>query len=288
MMEQIATEQIEALSPIAFHIGPFPVHWYGLLIGLGVFIALMLGIREGKKHGIHSDIFVDLVMYGVIAGILGGRIYYVIFEWESYRHNPGKIFAIWEGGLAIHGVLIASVITLLIFCRVKKLAFWRMADIVAPNIILAQAIGRWGNFMNQEAHGGPVTREFLESLRLPEFIINQMYIYNPNPGNGMAPGFYFHHPTFLYESIWNIIGFIILVNMRRLKLKVGEIFLSYLAWYSFGRFFIEGLRTDSLMITDTLRAAQVMSVVLIIGSIALIVYRRKAQETEPYDLSDQK
>lgn len=159
-----------------------------------------------------------------------------------------------------------------------------MADIGAPNLILAQAIGRWGNFMNQEAHGGPVSREFLESLRLPEFIINQMYIYNENPGNGMVPGFYYHHPTFLYESIWNVIGFIILVNMRRLKLKTGELFLSYLSWYSFGRFFIEGMRTDSLMLTDTLRVAQVVSVLLIIGSVSLIIYRRKKQDVEPYYL----
>lgn len=284
MMGQNAAEQIEPLSPIVFHIGPFPVHWYGLLIGTGVFIALMLAIREGKKHGIHPDQFVDLVMYGVIAGILGGRTYYVIFEWDFYKNNPSKIVAVWEGGLAIHGALLASVITLIIFCRVRKLSFWRMADIGAPNLILAQAIGRWGNFMNQEAHGGPVSREFLESLRLPEFIINQMYIYNENPGNGMVPGFYYHHPTFLYESIWNVIGFIILVNMRRLKLKTGELFLSYLSWYSFGRFFIEGMRTDSLMLTDTLRVAQVVSVLLIIGSVSLIIYRRKKQDVEPYYL----
>ncbi|WP_202079206.1 prolipoprotein diacylglyceryl transferase [Caldalkalibacillus salinus] len=277
-----AVEQIEPLSPIALELGPLTVHWYGLILGFAVFVALTLSIREGKKHGIVPDTFLDLVLYGVPAGILGGRLYYVIFEWEYYSQNPVDIIAVWEGGLAIHGVLIAAVITLIVFTKKRNLHFWRLADTVAPSIIFAQGIGRWGNFMNQEAHGGPVTRDFLEGLRLPEFIINQMYIYNDNPGPGMSPGFYYHHPTFLYESIWNFVGFFILISLRKLNLKVGELFASYLIWYSIGRFFIEGMRTDSLMLTDTLRMAQVISLFLIAAGVTFIIYRRKKGEHPLY------
>ena len=138
-----------------------------------------------------------------------------------------------------------------------------LADIAAPSLILGQAIGRWGNFMNQEAHGGPVTRAFLEGLHLPNFIINQMYI------NGT-----YYHPTFLYESLWDFAGFILLMVLRRTSLRKGEIFLSYLIWYSVGRFFVEGLRTDSLMLTHTLRIAQVVSLALIVIAIILIIVRR--------------
>jgi phosphatidylglycerol:prolipoprotein diacylglycerol transferase len=136
-------------------------------------------------------------------------------------------------------------------------------DIAAPSLLLGQAIGRWGNFMNQEAHGGEVTRSFLENMHLPEFIINQMYI------NGT-----YYHPTFLYESIWNILGVIILLSLRKVNLRRGELFLTYVIWYSIGRYFIEGLRTDSLMLTESLRIAQVISIVLVVVAIALVVYRR--------------
>ena len=149
------------------------------------------------------------------------------------------------------------------FCQGQKVSFWKLVDIAAPSLLLGQAIGRWGNFMNQEAHGGEVTRSFLENIHLPDFIINQMYI------NGT-----YYHPTFLYESIWNIVGVIILLLLRKVNLRRGEIFLTYLIWYSIGRFYIEGLRTDSLMLTETLRIAQVISLVLIVVSLVLVVYRR--------------
>ncbi|MED4925783.1 prolipoprotein diacylglyceryl transferase, partial [Anoxybacillus geothermalis] len=150
-----------------------------------------------------------------------------------------------------------------VFARARGLSFWKLADIAAPSIILGQAIGRWGNFMNQEAHGGPVSREFLENLHLPDWIINQMYI----------DGRYWH-PTFLYESLWNLAGFCLLLWLRRVNLRRGELFLSYLIWYSVGRFWIEGMRTDSLMLAGGLRAAQVMSVTLIVLSVALWIVRR--------------
>ncbi|MDI1887545.1 prolipoprotein diacylglyceryl transferase, partial [Staphylococcus aureus] len=168
----------------------------------------------------------------------------------------------WHGGIAIHGGLIGGFIAGVIVCKVKNLNPFQIGDIVAPSIILAQGIGRWGNFMNHEAHGGSVSRAFLEQLHLPNFIIENMYI------NGQ-----YYHPTFLYESIWDVAGFIILVNIRK-HLKLGETFFLYLTWYSIGRFFIEGLRTDSLMLTSNIRVAQLVSILLILISISLIVYRR--------------
>ncbi|WP_025025554.1 prolipoprotein diacylglyceryl transferase [Caldalkalibacillus mannanilyticus] len=275
-----ATAQITRLDPVALQLGPIAIHWYGLILGTAALLALMLSTREGKKHGIVPDTFMDMAFFAIPMGILGGRLYYVLFQWDYYREHPGDILAVWKGGLAIHGVIIAGVITILVFCKVKKLSFWKVVDILAPHVLLAQGIGRWGNFMNQEAHGGVVSREFLEGLFLPEFIINQMYIYNPSPGEGLLAGFYYHHPTFLYESIWNIIGFVILISLRKIRLRQGEMFFSYLIWYSVGRFFIEGMRTDSLMLSETLRMAQMISIALVIFAVLAIMIRRKTGASE--------
>ncbi|MFD2705581.1 prolipoprotein diacylglyceryl transferase [Salibacterium lacus] len=252
------------IGRVAFEIGSWPVYWYGILIGLGALFGFLLANRESKKRGLPKDIFADLLIFAIPVSILFARLYYVIFRWGYYADNPGEILAVWEGGLAIHGGLIGAALTAVIFTRKRGVSFWKMADIAAPSIILGQAVGRWGNFINQEAHGGPVTRDFLENLQLPPFIIEQMFI----------DGTYYH-PTFLYESVWNVLGLILLLLLRRVNLKRGELFLSYLIWYSAGRFFIEAMRTDSLMIGDTLQAAQVISVVLIIGSALVWAYRRK-------------
>lgn len=257
-------EKIEAIDRIAFELGPITVYWYGLIIGTGLFLGWLLATRESGKLGLDKDIFADLLLWAIPISILSARLYYVVFKWEYYIENPSKIFAIWEGGIAIHGALIGAVITAILFAKKRGVSFWKLADIAAPSLILGQAIGRWGNFMNQEAHGGEVTRSFLEGLYLPDSIINQMYIEGT-----------YYHPTFLYESIWNISGFVILIVIRKLPLKRGEVFLSYIIWYSIGRFFVEGLRTDSLMLTESLRIAQVMSLSLIIGAVIMIVLRRK-------------
>ncbi|SFQ10313.1 prolipoprotein diacylglyceryl transferase [Salibacterium halotolerans] len=252
------------IDRVAFQIGSWPVYWYGILIGLGALLGFLLANRESKKRGLPKDIFADLLIFAIPISILCARLYYVIFRWGYYADNPGEILAVWEGGLAIHGGLIGAVLTAVVFTRMRGVSFWKMADIAAPSIILGQAVGRWGNFVNQEAHGGPVSRAFLENLQLPNFIIEQMFI----------DGTYYH-PTFLYESVWNVLGLILLLLLRRVNLKRGELFLSYVIWYSAGRFFIEAMRTDSLMIGDNLMAAQVISVVLIIGSALLWAYRRK-------------
>ncbi|MFX3623330.1 MAG: prolipoprotein diacylglyceryl transferase [Ectobacillus sp.] len=257
-------QTIQPLDRVAIHLGPITVYWYGIIIGIGVMLGLLLAIREGKRLGVASNTFADLVLYALPISIITARIYYVSFEWDYYKNHPAETIAIWNGGIAIHGALIGAVLTAVIFARKQKLSFWKLADITAPSLILGQAIGRWGNFMNQEAHGGPVSRSFLESLRLPDFIINQMYIKGT-----------YYHPTFLYESAWNMIGFVMLLALRKANLKRGELFLSYLIWYSIGRFFIEGLRTDSLMLTSSLRIAQIMSLALIAVSIVAIIYRRQ-------------
>ncbi|MEW9052425.1 MAG: prolipoprotein diacylglyceryl transferase [Neobacillus sp.] len=261
-------ETIQPLDPIAFALGPIQVHWYGLIIGSGLALALFLAIREGDKRGLPKDTFADLMLWAIPIAIISARIYYVIFEWEYYASHPGQIFQIWNGGIAIHGALIGSVATAYIFAKKRGISFWKIADIAAPSIILGQAIGRWGNFMNQEAHGGEVTRAFLENLYLPEFIINQMYI------NGT-----YYHPTFLYESIWNFAGFALLIALRRVNLRRGELFLTYVIWYSIGRFFVEGMRTDSLML-GSLRMAQSISIALIIGAVVILLYRRKKRLAE--------
>jgi phosphatidylglycerol:prolipoprotein diacylglycerol transferase len=254
---------VPQLDRVAIQLGPFPIYWYGVIIGTGVLLGLWLATRESDRLGLPKDTIIDLVLIAVPIAILCARAYYVIFEWGYYSQNPSEILRIRHGGLAIHGGLIGAVLTGWVFAKKRGLSFWKLADIVAPSILLGQAIGRWGNFMNQEAHGGEVTRQFLESLHLPQFIINQMYI------DGV-----YYQPTFLYESLWNFAGVILLLLLRKANLRRGELFFTYLIWYSTGRFFIEGLRTDSLML-GPLRVAQVISIAIIIVSIIFIVVRRK-------------
>ncbi|HGO1898391.1 TPA: prolipoprotein diacylglyceryl transferase [Staphylococcus aureus] len=250
------------IDPVAFNLGPLSVRWYGIIIAVGILLGYFVAQRALVKAGLHKDTLVDIIFYSALFGFIAARIYFVIFQWPYYAENPSVIIKIWHGGIAIHGGLIGGFIAGVIVCKVKNLNPFQIGDIVAPSIILAQGIGRWGNFMNHEAHGGPVSRAFLEQLHLPNFIIENMYI------NGQ-----YYHPTFLYESIWDVAGFIILVNIRK-HLKLGETFFLYLTWYSIGRFFIEGLRTDSLMLTSNIRVAQLVSILLILISISLIVYRR--------------
>ncbi|HCZ2025516.1 TPA: prolipoprotein diacylglyceryl transferase [Staphylococcus aureus] len=250
------------IDPVAFNLGPLSVRWYGIIIAVGILLGYFVAQRALVKAGLHKDTLVDIIFYSALFGFIAARIYFVIFQWPYYAENPSEIIKIWHGGIAIHGGLIGGFIAGVIVCKVKNLNPFQIGDIVAPSIILAQGIGRWGNFMNHEAHGGSVSRAFLEQLHLPNFIIENMYI------NGQ-----YYHPTFLYESIWDVAGFIILVNIRK-HLKLGETFFLYLTWYSIGRFFIEELRTDSLMLTSNIRVAQLVSILLILISISLIVYRR--------------
>lgn len=264
--------QGEALDRVFLSLGPITIYWYGVIIATGIFIGLYLATKEAERVGMKKDIPMDLLIWAAPIAILFARIYYVTFEWERYRGEPlWKLIAVWEGGIAIHGALIGAILTAIVFSRVRNISFWKLADIAAPSIILGQAIGRWGNFMNQEAHGGPVSEAFYENFMqyLPDFIVKQMCI------DGVL-----YHPTFLYESVWNILVFVGLIVLRKYNPLRGEVFLSYLMLYSVGRFFIEGMRTDSLMLFGIVRQAQLLSVVLIIVALFLIIYRRKVMHVK--------
>ncbi|MCG1471812.1 prolipoprotein diacylglyceryl transferase [Staphylococcus epidermidis] len=261
------------IDPVAFSLGPIQVRWYGIIIACGILLGYFIAQAALKQVGLHKDTLIDIIFYGAIVGFIVARIYFVIFQWPYYMNHLSEIPKIWHGGIAIHGGLIGGLITGIIVCKIKNLHPFQIGDIVAPSIILAQGIGRWGNFMNHEAHGGPVSRAFLEHLHLPDFIIRNMYIEGQ-----------YYHPTFLYESIWDVIGFVILITLRK-RLKLGETFFGYLIWYSIGRFFVEAMRTDSLMLTSHIRVAQLVSVVLIMISVIFVIYRRVKHQPIKYENS---
>ncbi len=255
-----------ALSPIAFNLGGIQVHWYGIIIASAVVLATILAVQEAKRRRIDPDSIYDLILWALPVAIITARMYYVIFEWGYYQNHVDEIVRVWDGGIAIYGALIGAGIVVYLFCRANWIPVWLMLDIIAPVLIMAQGIGRWGNFMNQEAFGRITSLTFLQSLHLPHFIIQQMLI----------DGAY-RQPTFLYESLWDILGFIVLMSLRHKKhlFKQGEVFLSYVIWYAFGRFFVEGMRTDSLMLLG-IRVSQWLSVILFIGAIGILVFRRKS------------
>ena len=250
------------IDPIAFELGPISVHWYGIIIAVGILLGYFIAQESVKRIGFDKDILIDIIFWSAIFGFIVARIYFVIFQWPYYAQHPIEIPMIWYGGIAIHGGLIGGFITGIIVCRQKNINPFQIGDVIAPSLILGQGIGRCGNFMNHEAHGGPVSKSFLENMHIPDFIINNMYI------DGQ-----YYHPTFLYESIWDILGFVILISLRK-HLRIGDTFALYLIWYSIGRFFVEGLRTDSLMLTSDIRVAQLMSVLLIVAGIVLMIIRR--------------
>lgn len=264
---------LSVIDPVAISIGPIKIYWYGIIIALAMLIGISLATKEARKLGLEEDTMVDMALWAIPIGFIGARLYYVLFKWDYYIQNPSEIIAIWNGGIAIYGGLIAGGLAVYWFARRKKMTLTLLLDILAPSVLLAQSIGRWGNFINQEAHGGAVSRQFLETLYLPEFIIEQMNI------NGT-----YYHPTFLYESLWSLLGFILLIILRNQKglLRRGEVALSYVIWYSFGRFFIEGMRTDSLWIGDIMRVSQMLSLVLFISAIILLVYRRRDYPSKPF------
>lgn len=264
---------LSVIDPVAISIGPIKIYWYGIIIALAMLIGISLATKEAQKLGLEEDTMVDMALWAIPIGFIGARLYYVLFKWDYYIQNPSEIIAIWNGGIAIYGGLIAGGLAVYWFARRKKMTLTLLLDILAPSVLLAQSIGRWGNFINQEAHGGAVSRQFLETLYLPEFIIEQMNI------NGT-----YYHPTFLYESLWSLLGFILLIILRNQKglLRRGEVALSYVIWYSFGRFFIEGMRTDSLWIGDIMRVSQMLSLVLFISAIILLVYRRRDYPSKPF------
>lgn len=253
------------INRVAFDLFGLQIYWYAIIIVSAIAIALWLSNREALRVGLKEDDMTSFILWALPIAIIGARLYYILFDLEPYLADPIQIFNTRSGGLAIYGGLIAAVIVLIVYTRHNFIDPWLFLDVVAPSVMLAQAMGRWGNFTNHEAFGGETTRQFLESIHLPQFIINNMYI------DGA-----FRQPTFFYESMWSLLGFIlILIIRKRVRVKRGELFLGYVTWYSFGRFFIEGMRTDSLYFFGGLRVSQVLSLVLFVGGIALLIYRRK-------------
>lgn len=282
----------DPINPILIDLGFITWYKYSLMIMTGLIIAIILGIKEGNKLGIKTEAILDGVLIIVPLSIVGTRLWYVIFEWERYAWDLWAIINITDGGLAIHGGFITAFVSAYFFTKAKGINLFSAFDIMAPGFLIAQAFGRWGNFFNQEAHGGVIggtlngdavlslneQREFLSStLHLPDFITNQMYLIGPD-------GLNYYHPTFLYESLWNVAGFIIMLILRRTKLiRRGDLLPVYLIWYSVGRFFIEAMRTDSLYIGDTnIRTAQVISVIMILGGVALLALTRTIWPQKKY------
>lgn len=265
--------QIEHLSRVIFQIFGYDVYWYGVIIASGVLIALAFAVREAKRTGQNPENYVDIALFGVIFSVIGARLYYVLFSWEIYAKEPLKIFALREGGLAIYGGIIAGIITVIVYTRIKKLNFWLVADTAAPSLILGQIIGRWGNFFNREAFGGYTDNIFaMRYLKQQVSNIAPSVLQNTITVNGTE--YIQVHPTFLYESIWNIGVLIVLFIMRKNKKFDGQIFGFYLLGYACGRVWIEGLRTDQLKIGN-FAVSQILSVVLIVISVILLWYRKQ-------------
>ena len=248
------------MDRVAFQIGEFKIYWYPINMFIAVILGFLIANIEIKRKKIDKNKFENMAFYAIICGFIGARIYYVLFNLDYYLSYPSEIIKVWNGGLAIHGGLIGACLAIFVYCKKKNISFIEMLDICAPAVMIGQIIGRWGNFFNGEAHGTIVAKEFLEKIHIPNFIINGMYI------NGN-----YYHPTFFYESILNLIGFIFLIILRKNKnIKIGTISGLYLIWYSIIRFIIESLRTDSLMLGN-LRMAQVISIILLIVGIILII-----------------
>ena len=239
------------MDRVAFTIFGIDVMWYGILMAIGMILGTLIALKEAKRVGIKEDNILDLAIIAIPVGLLCARLYYVIFNWEYYASNPSQVFNFRGGGMAIHGALIGGVVAGYLFSRYKKINFFKLADTVIIGMPLAQSIGRWGNFINKEAHGGPTNL----------------------PWGIMVDGVKVH-PTFLYESIWDFGIFVFLWMFRKKKSYEGQIIVLYAILYSLGRFFIEGLRTDSLMI-GPLRMAQVISLVGVIGGLIAHIYLSK-------------
>lgn len=268
--------EIEHLSRVAFHIFGQEVYWYGIIIGIGVLLALALALHEAKRTGQNPENYVDVALFGIIFAVIGARMYYVIFSWELYADNPLKIFALREGGLAIYGGIIAGIITVIVYTKKKGLNFWLVADTAAPSLLLGQIIGRWGNFFNREAFGG-----YTDNLFAMRYLKEQVHNVNPSvlehtlTINGTE--YIQVHPTFLYESLWNLMILILLLLLKKRKKFDGQIFGCYILGYACGRVWIEGLRTDQLMIGN-FAVSQLLSVMLMIGAVILLWYLNKKEK----------
>lgn len=266
--------------PKHFTVFGFTIAYYGAVIGLGMAAGLWMALRVAKKYGHDSELVWDYFLYGIFFGLVGARIYYVIFSWDYYKNNLADIFNLRKGGLAIYGGVIAAFLTLYIFCRKKKVNYFTMVDICVPGLALGQAIGRWGNFFNREAFG-----EYTDSLfamRLPEAAVRPHEITETIAAHAVD-GTIQVHPTFLYECVWNLAVVAAMLVLWKYKQFEGEIALLYLGGYGLGRSWIEGFRTDQLHLPGTqIAVSQLLAIVLVIFSVVMyiLVMRKKKQETK--------
>lgn len=252
-------------SPVAFSLFGKEIYWYGIIIAAGFVLATIYAMKRAKQFGLTEDHILDMLLAAVPVAILCARAYYCIFYWDLYRDNPISALYIWEGGLAIYGGVIGAVAAVAVFCKVKKLPLGPFVDIGGLGLLIGQMIGRWGNFMNREAHGA-VTDSFLK-MGIADAAGNVTY----------------YQPTFLYESLWNLVGFILLHFYSKRRRFDGEVFLLYLAWYGLGRAWIEGLRTDSLYLFGTgIRVSQLLAIVSFAAAAAaiIVIYRKKKPQPE--------
>lgn len=255
-------------NPVAFTVFGKDIYWYGIIIALGFLLAVIYMMRRAPVFGLTQDDVLDEVLWAVPIGVICARLYYCIFYWALYADNPISILYIWEGGLAIYGGVIGGAITILVVSRVKKIKTGTMLDIAAMAVLIGQIFGRWGNFMNREAHG-TVTDSFFK-MGLVD-------------ASGAVT---YYHPTFLYESVWNLVGFLALHFLTKKRKFDGQIFLSYLTWYGLGRVWIEGLRTDSLYLFSTgIRVSQLVAALCVViggGALAFMLIKRKPDPAQLY------
>lgn len=253
--------------PRSFSVFGFSIAYYGLIIGIGVMVALLVVTRIAKRTGQNPDDYWDFAIWGILFGVVGARIYYVAFSWEEYKDNLLSIFKLRSGGLAIYGGVIAAFLTLYLWCRIKKKSMALIGDTAMPGLIIGQAIGRWGNFMNREVFGDYYNGLF--SMQIPVADVRDSGDITEKIASHIPEGANYInvHPTFLYESVWNLLVFVLLIFYRKHKKFDGELCLLYLGGYGMGRFFIEGIRTDTLFIPGTtLPVSQVLALIMFVAA----------------------
>jgi len=269
--------EIAHLDRVAFTVFGRNVYWYGIFIGLAVVLGVLMAMKEAKRTGQSPDMYVDFIIYALIFAIIGARLYYVIFSWDFYSAHPEKIFALREGGLAIYGGIIGGVLTAIVYCKRKGVNFWLLADTIAPCLAFGQMLGRWGNFFNREAFGGFTNGLLAMRLQVSQVrtsdISAEVMQHIVNYG---GVDYIQVHPTFLYESLWCMVLLIILFAYRKHKKYEGELFLMYLFGYGLGRFWIEGLRTDQLLLPGVgIAVSQLLAGAIVVGTGAAMLYLRK-------------